>query len=224
MCSTDEDESCWLNKCEGCVDKKSELQSDILKILQENQIDYVDFVQWKFSERDQKKTFHMTAEKFAEYAAKQLKNLKFHDYVYKKQDEEFSNLKKNLAPNQIIINMDYAENYKVAHQNEPQQGHFNKRQISMLTCYMHMNRGTGKIEERSVVVLSDESCHGTASVYTCYEKIHDWLKLEFPDQEWAHIYIVTDGCGGILVSNDCWYFFVGICRYLKAFEGICRHL
>ena len=133
------------------------------------------------------------------YPAEKLKDLKFHDYVYKKQDDELSNLKKNLKPDEIFINMDYAENYKVANQDEPQQGHFNKVQISMLTVYIHMRRGAGEIEEKSFVVLSDESHHGTASVYSCYQKLQSWLKREYPNQQWTHTYLVTDGCGGEIV-------------------------
>ena len=69
----------------------------------------------------------------------------------------------------------------------------------MLTVYILMRKGAGEIEEESLVVLSDESHHGTASVYTCYQKLQSWLKQEYPNQQWTHTYLVTDGCGGEIV-------------------------
>ena len=53
-----------------------------------------------------------------------------------------------------------------------------------------MRKGAGEIEEESLVVLSDESHHGTASVYTCYQKLQSWLKQEYPTS------------GTILILND----------------------
>ena len=60
VCSDNEDEDCWMNTCEDCRSKKNELQADILRILKDNQIDMVSFIQWQFSDRDQKKTFNMS--------------------------------------------------------------------------------------------------------------------------------------------------------------------
>ena len=184
-----------MNTCSECKDKVQELQRDIQKICDDNQIDNVSFIQWKFSDRDQKITSQMTSKDFAEYVATALRQLKFHDYVYKQQAQEIHDLKEKLPLNHIIINMDYAENFCVANQNEPQQGHFMKRQISLYTVYIHMNR-TGAVEEKSLVILSDEGHHGTASVYTCYEKLKNWLKEMYPGQIWEHTLLVTDGCAG----------------------------
>lgn len=59
-------------------------------------------------------------------------------YVKRAQQTYFEEIK----PSEIVIQVDFAENYRFANQNEIQSAHFNYRQVSIFTCvaWLHKNQ------------------------------------------------------------------------------------
>ena len=116
-----------------------------------------------------------------------------HCFVWKQQEKFIRSLKADVPLNCVVIGQDYAENYNIFNQNEIQQAHFNKLQISMLTCRVKMNIG-GEVVAQSIVVLSDCKDHNTPGAYTAYQRIFEFVRSNM--KEIKYCWIITDGCTG----------------------------
>lgn len=83
--------------------------------------------------------------------------------------------------------LDFSENYSVVQQNEIQQAHFRKTQISLFTGVAY-----SKDYMQSYLVVSDETDHSKYAVWTFEKAIFEHLKQERPMIE--DIQLFTDGC------------------------------
>ena len=99
----------------------------------------------------------------------------------------------------LFLSVDTVLFFVVVHQDAIQKVWYSDRQISMLTCVVHMNIG-GTRDHQSFVVVSDCLEHSTASVYACYKKVNEFIDEKFNERERKHTFIKTDGCAGTTYS------------------------
>lgn len=117
----------------------------------------------------------------------QLLRFKKHWYINKQQSKYFLNQKLSQSNKEIVLQIDFAENFAVFHQDEVQAAHFGYDQITIFTaCAWH------KSQAKSMVIISDSLLHDKFAVWVFLQKIIEHLKEEFPDTQ--KISIFSDGC------------------------------
>ena len=79
----------------------------------------------------------------------------------KKQIPFIKTLRSTLPEDEVMVSMDYAENYTVVHQNEVQQAYFRNTQISMLGAAVRYKKDE-EIKHQSFVILCNNTKHETS--------------------------------------------------------------
>ncbi|CAF2963048.1 unnamed protein product [Rotaria sp. Silwood2] len=75
----------------------------------------------------------------------------------------------------IIVQLDFAQNFKIFYQREVQGYHWNNKQITIFTAHLKI----GDIN-KNIVIISDYMCHNSSFVYVEKSTIIDFIKNNFP--------------------------------------------
>lgn len=111
---------------------------------------------------------------------------KFHHYIKRTQEKALKDAKIESTAQDIVLQIDFAENYSCTSQNETQAAHFSKNTISLFTV-------EGKAGERIIkmALVSDDKQHDTYSVHHYLKVIMLELKKELSDLKTIKIF--SDG-------------------------------
>ncbi|KAK3102947.1 hypothetical protein FSP39_015174 [Pinctada imbricata] len=162
--------------------------------------DRIVYGQWKrveVTEKEKKKSVtrivetDMEKNEFIKMFEEQTKEFRGHVERVHKQYEEVKKLKENLPPNQIMVQMDFAENYSCKSVEEIQSAYWNQTGVTLHPVVVYFRNPEGVLQHRSFVVVSDEMSHSSNTVHAIIEKIMPELKLLSPDLEFIHYW--TDG-------------------------------
>lgn len=166
--------ACNLDECKNCPGN-TELCNYLKQCLPDNNIFQVIFSQWTGTDRCTLNTHIMSSEDFVDVLCSNLLVLKSHSFIAKKQADYFENIKTQLLDKQVLVTLDFAENYKYVAQDAVQAFHFNNDQCTVFTvvCYF---KGESKIEHKSFIFLSDCTQHDTSAVYTVQRLLIPELK------------------------------------------------
>lgn len=102
------------------------------------------------------------------------------------QSKYFMDKKASGSDHEIVLQVDFAENFAIFHQDEVQAAHFRYEQVSIFTAC-----AWNKSKARSMVVVSNHLKHDKFSVWVFLNEIIIHLKEEFPDTK--KISIFSDG-------------------------------
>lgn len=91
-----------------------------------------------------------------------------HCFVKKQQSLHFDKLKRDLSENNLVVQVDFAENYSIIHQDEIQSAHWQHSQVAIFTCEVW-----GENTTDSYAVVSDDWTHSKHSVWTFFKCIFD---------------------------------------------------
>ena len=202
---TDDNESCWMNSCGDCLDRKESLRQAMIKMFQDLDTQTINYIQWDKEEGGNavlKIASTVSQEEFCGDFVNKMYKLKKHDKITIHQRNKAFNLRKDLPLNHTMVTMDFAEAYTLSYQNATQNNFFHGKSIHILTSVIYMNR-TGSVENQSFVVLTDEcsqNSHTAEAVYCGYKKLNSWLDIHFPDR--VHTYLQTDGCAKGRVQKE----------------------
>ena len=99
-------------------------------------------------------------------------------------------LKDNLKEEQVIIQMDFSENYSYVLQDEIQSYHWENLQCTLhpIVSYMKIN---GELVSNCACILSDHKSHSTAAVHCFLDVYIPYLQTVCPSVE--IVYYFTDG-------------------------------
>lgn len=89
----------------------------------------------------------------------------------------FDKLKSDLSENDLVVQVDFAENYSIIHQDEIQSAHWQHSQVAIFTCVVWGENTTDSYAE----VVSDDLTHSKYSVWTflkCIFDNHDLSRTE----------------------------------------------
>ena len=118
--------------------------------------------------------------------------LKEHIYTKRKQFQEIRRLTDNLSPDELLIHLDYSENYKSKHQNEIQSAYFGNKSLSLFTACTYYNKD-GIIEKLPITVTTEQIDKSRVTSMSCVNKVikHSISKVQQPIRS---VSIVSDGC------------------------------
>ena len=98
----------------------------------------------------------------------QLPTYKSHNFVKTNQEQYFKTRKKNLKDTEILVQIDFAENFSLVSQDEIQSAHWSHQQVTLFTCVAWFQHCT-----RSFVIISDEMSHDKYAVFVFKKKIEN---------------------------------------------------
>ena len=115
----------------------------------------------------------------------------FRQHVHRVQNQyrEVRRLRENLPQNEILVWMDFAENYTCSTVEEPQKAYWNKDSVSLHTMVAYFPDGNAKTIQ-SCVAISNIQTHNATVVYSILRKVVPLLKEECPNL--AKIHYLTD--------------------------------
>lgn len=185
VCCNIENKNCMSNRCGKCV---TDLKSELLPLAYLNQMD--EEIQWKHWRKvNDRITLTNTVGPFSDLINElevQLPKFKEHFFVKRVQQNHFDTTKNNLKENELVLQLDFAENYRILFQNEIQSAHFNYKQVSIFTCVAWTVNKT-----QSFAIISNSLKHSKIDVYIFLTKILEELKQEHG--YFNKIFIFSDG-------------------------------
>lgn len=179
------DEKCMVSDCEKCI---RDVTHDLVPIffltkMEEN-------VKWSYWRKvDDRLTLSYTIAPLADLLHEleiQLPAFKLHYFIKRAQQKYFDDKKQNLSNGELILQMDFAENYRLINQNEIQEAHFSYQQVTIFTCVAWL-RG----ETESFAVISEKLTHNKYDVYCFLTKIVHQIQSQY--KEISTVFIFSDG-------------------------------
>ncbi|KYQ54441.1 hypothetical protein ALC60_06673 [Trachymyrmex zeteki] len=171
---TDPSEECSLGECEKCPNI-SELMLNVQELLEEQDIYNVQFSSWTGTDRSTLQTKIVPTIAFLEELSNKLNLLKPHSFISKQQSQFFQNKRENLNDGEVLVVLDFSENYKYVVQDASQAFHFNNDQCTVFPVVYYYKENQ-EIKHKSIVFLSDSTRHDTASVYTIQKMLIPHIK------------------------------------------------
>jgi hypothetical protein len=188
VCDPD-DEQCMKRKCNKCP-ISTEIETFLFECIDDDR-ELIPAKQWK---QGILSVEHYSKSDICDKLSEQLNKYIPHIYNVKAQAKSFTNDKKNIKEGEIILQIDFAENYTIKHQNEISAAHFmpsagNKVTIFTAVAYF-INPDTENQDHRSYAVISDTPHHTSLEVQVFCNKIFDNLKQDINIQK---VSFWTDG-------------------------------
>lgn len=194
---------CMYRTCQDCKEKK-------IKTRPEGEINYGKIIEWrlwrsKLIEKERKigtrqeltttkhnvtvkETETTTISTLVDELQTDIQRLARHQFNITHQYVKLRNLKDSLKSNELVLHMDFSENYICKYTEEIQSVHFgaSKRQISIhtLMCYV---RG----KSIPVATVSDNLSHGPCSIWAHLRPVIVYIKDQFPGLTKLHV--ISDG-------------------------------
>ncbi|KYN18869.1 hypothetical protein ALC57_08809, partial [Trachymyrmex cornetzi] len=156
--------NCHLDDCTECPGILH-FSIYMLQLLHDNNILNVTFSNWTSTDRSFLHTQILDSEEFVEQLSEKLMILKPHALIAKQQIQYFEYRKANLCAGEVLVTLDFSENFKYVVQNASQGFHYNNDQCTVFTVVYYF-LGDGELKHKSLVFLSDSTTHNAAAVYT----------------------------------------------------------
>lgn len=168
-------------------EKMLERKDEIMKSV-ENDVkdDTIVVGQWKrvtVETKGQKKSVmkivdeQMTKAEFVGHIKTQVAAFEEHSDRIKTQYKEMKCLKENLPENHCIVHMDFAENYSCKSVQEIQSAYWNQTSVTLHPIVIYYKvPGSTEMLHKSIVVISDEMGHNSASVLTFMDTLIPEIK------------------------------------------------
>ena len=153
---------CYLDKCDYCPGV-TELKECLLTALDMNMIDNIMFKQWTAVDRSRLETFSMPSDEFVELFCDKLKLLSPHSFIASQQSTFYKDCMSALQPGELLVTVDFSENYAFVVQDAVQGFHWNNSQATIhpFACYYMESE---KACHLSFVVISECLHHDTVAV------------------------------------------------------------
>ena len=191
VCSV-ENMDCMLHRCEACPGSAS-LEHYILENISD-EVDEIKYKQWVTTDRTTLTEHSLSRSDYIETLVEKVNKLSIHHYIAKHQSSHLQQLKDNLKSNEIIILLDFAENYSFVVQDAAQGYYWDNSQCTLhpfAVYYLQTDSMEKQLKCSSLCVISDALKHDTVAVYTFISTIMPFVKTLVPDLK--KIYYFSDG-------------------------------
>ena len=164
VCCDINNENCMLGLCNKCVSDVN----DILPLLFEIET-YVQWKQWRKNKetgRIQLTKDRGMATEVIECLQNMLPGFKKHFFIKNVQSSHFEKSKQSVLKGEIILQIDFSENFAVQEQDEVQAAHFTYSQVTVFTACAWTAENSW-----SIVIVSDDLSHDKFCVWTFIQTI-----------------------------------------------------
>ncbi|CAC5405224.1 unnamed protein product [Mytilus coruscus] len=177
------------------AEKEVEKQQEIIQDMTNTEASDVVFSQWKRVKVEEKgrtkmtmKVVDSTVDKsgFIAHVEKQMNEFKDHVTRIQTQYAQMKELKINLPKNHCIVHMDFAENYQWKSVEEIQSAYWNQTSVTIHPVVVYYKVDGNELLHKSIVVISDEMGHNSATVLSIIDQIIPEIKQLLPTVECIH--------------------------------------
>lgn len=126
-------------------------------------------------------------EEFIDMFMGECETIRYHISLVQNQYREVKRLKENLDINEMIVQMDFAENYTCSNQSEIQSAYWNPTMVTLHpTVAYYRKEGERELNHKSFVYVSDELGHTCSTVTTFLKDLVPKLIELNPDLKCIH--------------------------------------
>lgn len=178
--------SCDAHSCEVC---DGNLMLLIFEMFEEDEFDVdIDVSQWTMDVYHMKlKSESKTLTEIILLLIDRIPDYKHHMIIKASQSSFFKESIATSSDNTVVIQVDFAENFKCVAQNEIQSGYFNQQTIAIFTVVIWAGN-----KKFSHVYVADDTSHSKYCVVLFLHKIIEDLKKKFPNLRIVKMF--SDGC------------------------------
>lgn len=206
--------NCMLGRCEECPGENA-LKQYLTQCFEEvAPEENIEFKQWVHTDREMMITKQLSVEDFILDLARKIIHLTSHHFIAKHQSGYLKNLKEEIEEGEVIILMDFAENYSFVIQDESQGFHWDNSQATLHPFVVYY-RDEGELKNLNFCTISDCLVHNAAVVHIFISKVVEFLKSLLPQLK--HIYYFSDGAGGQYKNFKN---FLNICYHKKDYQEV----
>lgn len=141
--------------------------------------DLISFQQWLHTDSTTLVMQQLPVTEFLTALVDRLDSLTVHHYVSKAQSAFLTQSKENLAEDQAVALLDFAENYSFLVQDAVQGFHWDNSQSTLHTFAIYY-KDAGELRKLSICVVSDCMKHDTVAVHLFQKVVLDHLKQVKP--------------------------------------------
>ena len=169
-----------MNNCESCKSelfdfggKKDDVNSESSESEDEHDNDdNVEYFSWaKIEKRITKATFSVSFEDAVANMREQLKVLKEHIYIKRIQNDAYNDHKATLTVDDLLLHVDFAENYRNDQQNEIQSAYFGHQSFSLFTSCCYYINEQNSLDQNSIVIVTENSDHNRITSISSLKKV-----------------------------------------------------
>jgi len=167
----------------------------------------VKFSQWVSTDRSHLLNQSLPVAEFIDSLIEKLEKLLPHSFIAKKQAEYYRERKDNLCDGEMLVLMDFAENYSFILQDEAQGYHWTNDACTLHPVVLYYSQD-GHTVFKSMCFVSDDLIHDVSFVYEIQRRVVDFVKGQ--NLTIKSIEYFTDGCAA--QYKNC-----------KSFLNLCEH-
>jgi DNA-binding transcriptional regulator GbsR (MarR family) len=174
--------------------KEHDTNENLREAIEPKLPDNVKFTSWKKVVENNKNRWKEVEDivprnKFLEIIDNQTTDFRDHVDRVQNQYSEMRKLRENLPENEIVLWMDFAENFLCTSVEAVQSSYWNQSMVSLLTMVAYFPQ---QLDQRlqSYVAVSDVLSHNATVVYTILKKLIPQLKTVYPAM--SKIHYLTD--------------------------------
>ena len=118
----------------------------------------------------------MQSDKFISHVENQMFEFDAHVNRVRIQYEQIRTLKEKLPKHEMIIQLDFAENYSCKSLEEVQSAYFNQTSVTLHPMVVYFKSDDDKLEHKSFIIVSDEMAHKSSTVIAFIAELMPILK------------------------------------------------
>lgn len=173
-------EKCWIKTCDKCPGTDG-FGSEIVDILNENNISKVQFKQWQQVDRCMLELVEKETEEFVDELMEKVQDLLPHHFIADQQGSYLKILKEQLMANECIIICDFSENFSFIVQDAVQGFHWANAQCTIHPFAIYFKNKSNEIQFTSYVAISESGKHNHVAVRLFITHCVNFLKAEIPN-------------------------------------------
>ena len=137
-----------------------------------------------------------------ELLKQQIAVLKRHLFTKRTQASTYTEVKDNLKQKDLLIHVDYSENYNNKQQWEIQSAYFEHASFSIFTACCYFKDESNAINKEAITVISETSDHSSSASVSCLQKV-----IHFLGEKYTHlplklnVIVWSDGCAAQFCSR-----------------------
>lgn len=208
-------EACRYDECFDCPGF-NKVANQFLIFFKNSSITDIECKQWAIVDKKyQLITVKLTVQDYVEQLRKKFTaDFRIHDYVAKSQNDFVRSAINNLKDNEILVMLDFSENYSCIIQNEIQAHHWNHQQVTIhpFCIYRKIN---GEAKPEHLVIISENLDHNVQAVTLFQEKLIAYLNEK--KYNVSKIIYVSDGAAAQYKNR---YNFLNLAHHFEKFSII----
>ena len=202
--SCNDSKACMMNLCDECSTHvlteedftKNSTESDSDDASSEDCDSCIQFYQWKKNDVGYITKVHVviSVEQALALWQEKIISLKKHIYTKRQQYAECKRMKAELKETELMVYVDFSENYKSQQQNEIQSAYFGHSTFSLFTaCVYYRNTDDGEVKKIPMTVTTEASDKSRITAISCVDMVinHSLTKIT---NNITKVLIVSDGC------------------------------